>query len=90
MNEKSEQIHHAEDEAFYYGDPRIATKHAPIQRWLIWTFIILHIWGPIWWFIFLNGSSGWFGREYLPELQRAANTTFPIENVNYPEGEIEK
>lgn len=73
-----------DDAIFHYGDPKISTAHAPIPKWLIWNYVFWIIWGLVWWHTFWNGSLGWFDGGYWAELQRAANTTFPIENVNAP------
>lgn len=65
-----------------YGDPGIRSGDAKVSKWLLATYIILPIWGIISFFIFWNGSVGWFDRGYWQQLQRAANTTFPQENFN--------
>ena len=60
-----------------YGDPGIASKDAKPPTWLVfsnWFFTFL---GIVWFFLFWNGSFGWFDRGYWSELQRAANTTYP-------------
>lgn len=67
-----------------YGDPGIASYDAKFPRFLIWTYILLPIWGAIVFYFFWNGSAGWFDRGYWHQLQIAANTTFPIENQNMP------
>lgn len=58
-----------------YGDPGITSDHAPIPRWLIWTYIVLPIWGIFTLYAFWNGSEGYFDRGYWQQLQRAAKTT---------------
>lgn len=69
---------HAEDEIEEYGDDNIASGNAKIPRWLVWSYILLPIWGILWFFLFWNGSTvAWFDRGYWFELQQAANTTFP-------------
>jgi hypothetical protein len=70
------------DDVHYYGDERIASADAPVPKWLRWTYIILPIWGLFVFFLYWNGSSGWLDRGYWHQLQQAANTTFPIENLN--------
>lgn len=72
-----------EDEILHYGDEKIATAHAPVPKWLILTYIVLPIWGIIWFLMFWNGSDiAWFDPGHWKQLQRAANTTMPFENVN--------
>lgn len=70
------------EEVFNYGDSRIASAHHPIPLWLILTYITLPLWGIVWFYFFWNGSYGWLDPGYWSELQRAANTTLPIQNVN--------
>lgn len=60
-----------------YGDPGIRSLDAPVPSWLIVTIIVLPIWGVISFFIFWNGSTGWFDRGHWHALQQAANTTYP-------------
>lgn len=67
-----------EEEVYEEG---VASKDAPVPKWLIWTYIILPIWGIASLIYYFNGSSGWLDRGYWHELQKAANTTFP--QVNY-------
>lgn len=68
----------------HFADPDVASYNKPIPKFLIWTYILLPIWGIITAYFFWNGSLGWFDRGYWKELQIAANTTFPIENQNMP------
>ncbi len=70
------------DEIEFYGDPNIASYEGNIPGWLKWTYIIMPIFGLVWLYFFWNGSAGWMDRGYWLELQRAANTTFPIINQN--------
>lgn len=65
-----------------YGDPGIASFDAPIPKWLKFNYIFWPLWGIVWFFMFWNGSSGWFDRGYWQQLQRAANTTFPSYNAD--------
>lgn len=61
----------------FYGDPGIASKDAPVPRWLVinnWCWIAL---GFACLYFFWNGSQGWLDRGYWQQLQRAANTTYP-------------
>lgn len=70
-----------ENEAELYGDPGIASYDAKVPKFLLLTYLLLPIWGVVTFFYFWNGSLGWFDRGYWHELQIAANTTFPIENM---------
>lgn len=73
-----------EQEITEYGDPGIRSGEAKIPKWLIATYILLPLWGIVWWYFFWNGSYGWLDPGHWNELQRAANTTFPIINQNDP------
>lgn len=77
-----EKIKNPIDDIELYGEPGIASADAKVETWLKVTYIILPIWGVIWFFLYWNGTSGWLDRGYWEQLQRAANTTFPIHNVN--------
>lgn len=75
---------HKEDhpsELELYGDPGIASYDAKVPKFLLITYCLLPIWGIATFCYFWNGSLGWFDRGYWHELQIAANTTFPIENM---------
>lgn len=61
-----------------YGDSAIASKDAPVPRWLIFNYIFWPLWGLVWFYYFWNGSYGWLDRGYWHELQEAAKTTFPV------------
>jgi hypothetical protein len=65
-----------------YGDPGIASYDAKVPKFLLLTYFLLPIWGIATFFYFWNGSLGWFDRGYWHELQIAANTTFPVTNMN--------
>lgn len=66
----------------FYADG-IASKDEKVPGWLIFTYVMLPIWGIIWFYMFWNGSMvPWFDRGYWYELQQAANTTFPTQNVD--------
>ncbi len=73
-----------QEEIETYGDDYIASYDRKVPKWLKWTYIILPIWGVITWYYYINGSHGWLDRGYWGQLQRAANTTFPIINQNEP------
>ena len=64
-----------------YGDPGIASYDAKVPKFLLLTYLLLPIWGIATFYYFWNGSLGWLDRGYWRELQVAANTTFPIENM---------
>lgn len=67
--------HHNETE--YYGDEGIASKDAPVPKWLLFVYATLPIWGIITFFLYWNGSQGYLDRGHWHALQSAANTTFP-------------
>lgn len=70
---------------FEYGDPKIASDHQKVPKWVIWMYAIVFFHGVIWAVLFWNGNMGWLDRGYWHQLQKAANTTIPFENLNYPE-----
>lgn len=48
-----------------------------IPKFLIWTYILLPIWGIFWYYLFWNGSQGFLDKgDYWQKLQEVANTTF--------------
>ena len=66
----------------HYGDPRIASyEGSKIPKFLLLTYLTLPIWGLITLVYFWNGSVGWFDRGYWHELQIAANTVNPNQNI---------
>lgn len=69
-----------EQEVEEYGDEYIRSYDAKVPKFLIWTYILLPIWGIVTLYVFWNGSIGWFDRGAWQQLQIAANTTFPTEN----------
>lgn len=71
---------HEEKKIEEYGDEGIRSDDAKIPRFLVWTYILLPIWGIITLYIFWDGSIGWFDRGAWQQLQIAANTTFPTKN----------
>jgi hypothetical protein len=79
MSEGKNETHQEADE---YGDPMIASYHAKVPGWLQFNYWLWIAWGIIWFYFFWNGSSGWLDRGYWSELQRAANTTFPTQNMD--------
>jgi hypothetical protein len=72
-----------DEELEYYSDG-ITSKDEKVSLFLKTIYITLPIWGVISFYFFWNGSSGWLDRGYWHELQIAANTTFPIQNLNSP------
>jgi hypothetical protein len=74
----------ADDEVIFYGDSSIASAEAKVPLWLKINYILWPLWGLVWFYLYWNGSHGWLDRGYWQQLQRAANTTFPIENVDNP------
>jgi len=71
-----------DEELEEYGDPQIVSGNAKIAPWLKLTYILLPIWGIIWFFLYWNGISGWLDRGYWNQLEKAANTTYPYHNFN--------
>ena len=71
------------EESEPYLDEEIPSNDAKVPGFLKLTYLLLPIWGVLCLYYYANGSHGWLDRGYWHELQRAANTTFPIE---YPEG----
>jgi|GEM_PF-4011224 len=67
-----------------YEDGGIESAHAPVPRFLIWTYLLLPFWGAFWFYMYWNGSHGWLDRGYWQQLQRAAETTYPHINLNTP------
>lgn len=72
------------EEAEEYGDPGISSLDAKVPLFLKLTYIILPIWGIIAFMLYWNGSWGWLDRGYWGQLQKAANTTYPFENLENP------
>jgi hypothetical protein len=72
------EAHH--EELDLYGDGSIKSGHAPFPRWLKWVYVIMPLWGLVWFYFFWNGSYGWLDKGYWSELQQSANTTYPFKN----------
>lgn len=85
MNERLEADEGEHEELEEYGEPGIASADAKVPGWLKWTYVILPILGIFSWVYFINGSHGWLDRGYWEQLQRAANTTYPFIDQDYPE-----
>ncbi len=71
-----------DDEIESYGDDYISSYHGTVPRWLKLQYYFWIVWGLVWFVLYWNGSWGYMDRGYWQQLQRAANTTFPIENQN--------
>jgi hypothetical protein len=65
-----------EDNLEYYGDQGIVSDNKKVPKWLKWAYVILPIWGILWFYLYWNGSHGWLDRGYWQQLQQAANTVF--------------
>ncbi|CCB87613.1 MULTISPECIES: hypothetical protein [Parachlamydia] len=77
--------HDTSHEIEEYGDPRVTSADAKVPRWLLLSYILLPIWGFFCFYFFWNGSiPGFMENGHWHELQKAANTTFPIQNQNDP------
>lgn len=85
MNQEHSIENEDEHELEEYGEPGIVSADAKVPRWLKATYIILPIFGILAWYYFINGSHGWLDRGYWGQLQRAANTTYPFIDQDYPE-----
>lgn len=70
------------EELAEYGDSGIKEGNVAIPKWLKLCYVTLPIWGIIWWFLYWNGVQGWLDRGYWNELEKVANTTFPLKNYN--------
>jgi hypothetical protein len=70
------------DVEMYSGDPQLLQANHEIPKFLKWTYIILPIWGVIAWFVFFNGTFGWFDPGHWSQLQWAANTKIPYFNAD--------
>lgn len=64
-----------EEHLDFYADGSLVSADAKVPKWLKWVYIIMPLWGILWFFLFWNGSTGWLDRGYWGELQKAANTT---------------
>lgn len=64
------------DEPFQYGDPNIASAHAPVPTWLVGSYLLWIGMGILWAFLYWNGSWGFLDPGSWGQLQQAANTTF--------------
>ena len=73
-----------------YGDEEVREFHdKPIPKFLKVIYLVLPIWGVIWWGLYWNGSQGFLDRGYWCELEKAAGTTFIQEEPNQPMNSVE-
>ncbi len=79
---ESDQSPQEEEHLDLYADGSIVSADAKIPQWLKWVYIIMPIWGLLWFYLYWNGSEGWLDRGYWGQLQKAANTTTPYVNVD--------
>lgn len=69
----------------YSGGEIEEHSNTKIPRWLLWTYAILPIIGVAWGIYFWGGSRGWLDRGHWYQLEKAANTTFPLEESDTPD-----
>ena len=63
----------------------IATYDAKVPTFLLFVYGILPIWGIIALAVLWNGTTGtWMDPGYWRDLQIAANTTYPLRNIDTP------
>lgn len=75
----------SEEELELYGDPGIASYNAKVPKFLYFVYGILPIWGIIALVVLWNGTTGtWMDPGYWHDLQIAANTTYPMRNIDTP------
>lgn len=63
----------------------IFSRDVKVAGWLKLMYLILPFWGLFTFYLYWNGSQGWLDRGYWHELQEAANTTYPMINLNDPD-----
>jgi hypothetical protein len=85
--QKNDTMKNEDEEIEVYGDQYIASKNAPVPRWLKINYFFWIAFGIVWFYFFWNGSYGWLDRGYWQQLQRAANTTFPFNTTKVIEKE---
>jgi|APSaa5957512535_1039671.scaffolds.fasta_scaffold633806_2 hypothetical protein len=74
MDEKSNELPDNLDE--YSGGEIKEIPDTKVPKFLKLLYLILPIWGIIWFFLYWNGSNGYLDRGHWRELQEAAKTTF--------------
>jgi hypothetical protein len=63
-----------------FADNEVQEYHdTPIPKFLMAIYVILPIWGIVWWALYWNGSQGFLDRGYWSDLERAAGTTMITE-----------
>ncbi|MDR3625096.1 MAG: hypothetical protein P4L16_08180 [Chlamydiales bacterium] len=64
----------------YLDDEKVevprSLEQKKIPRFLKWAYILLPIWGLIWFYLFWNGSRGCLDGGCWQKLQEAANTIY--------------
>lgn len=69
----------------FYSDEGISSADARFPRWLMFTYVVLPVWGFCTLFYYFNGSHGWLDPSYWNQLQKAALTTY-VDNKQVQEG----
>lgn len=64
-----------------YGDDQLESKNASIPGWLKLTYLLLPIWGIIWFMLFWNGTEGWLDRGHWKQLEEAAKTNLTEQDI---------
>ncbi len=63
-----------------YGDQEVREYHdTPIPKFLMAIYIVLPIWGILWWSLYWDGSQGFLDRGFWSELEKAAGTRKVVE-----------
>jgi len=71
-----------DDHIDVYGDHEVTEyTDKPIPTFLKWVYVLLPIWGIVWFFLYWNGSHGILDRGHWQDLEQAANTRAPYEKV---------
>lgn len=65
--EQHHVVHYGKDEVDEFDDVGVPT-------FLKITYLVLPIWGILWFYSYWNGSHGWLDRGYWQELERVAQT----------------
>lgn len=75
-----------EYEVIHYSDGEIEEfKATPVPKFLKWVYLILPIWGIVWFWLYWDGSAGWLDKGHWFQLEKAANTTYPFESKEGPD-----
>lgn len=68
-----------------YGDNEVQEYHdTPIPKFLLAVYMILPIWGVMWWALYWNGSQGFLDRGYWSDLEEVAGTKKVAEKLVEP------